>query len=812
VAHKIQDLRYALRQLRKNPGFAAVAVITLALGIGANTAVFSVVDAVMLRPLPYYHPGRLVEVQSVRLSNPLGSAVCYPDFFDWRVQNRTLEHLVSYHDNSFTLTGLDRPIQVDGEIVSWNLLPALGVQPELGRGFTADEEKTGTRVILISHASWTSQFGADKAIVGRAVRLSGEIYTVVGVMPPSFRFPITRPTNSVWTTLAVDDDPNDPHSNIRNRGSHFLNVLGRLRPESSVDQADQELKTIAANLAKQYPNTNTKHDSARVTTEIDALLGDTRFALLVVLGAVALVLLIACGNIANLLLARVRERQREIALRSALGAGRRRIVGQLLAESLVLSLCGGLAGSALAYLSTPAMLSLISDSIPRAADAGVDVRVLLFAIALSLATGIVFGVVPALIGSRTDLVSTLKEGGRSEVFGRDWLRSSLVVGQVALGLLLTAGAGLLITSFSKLLRTDDGFNPEHLTTMYFETPDARYTNTRGQFYREYFEKLRVIPGVQSAGGVLILPMSDNRAVITFEDPEHPVPEGQQPSADLTPVTPEYFRAMQIPLLEGRDFSERDDMKAAQVMIVNQAFAQKYFPGQNVLGKKLKPGAGNGTPGGPPWREIVGVVGTIRLGALDREVNPAMYLPADQLNTWCCLYSVVRTSLDPTSLAASVQHIVSGMDKDIPVTQVRTMKELLFMQLSQPRFAMVLLGSFAGLAILLTIVGLYGVMTYSVSRRTREIGVRMALGAQRISVLKMVLRDAAILVTAGIIIGAVSAVASASILQSMLYGVRPRDPMVMALVCAAVALVGLSAAYIPAHRAAKVDPMVALRYE
>jgi len=808
----IQNIRYALRQLRKNPGFTAVAVITLALGIGANTAVFSVVDAVMLRPLPYDHPESLVEVQSIRLKNPIGSAVCYPDFFDWRSQNHTLDHLVSYHDNQFTLTGLDRPVQLDGEIVSWDLLPALGVRPELGRGFTLDEEKAGTRVILISHSLWASQFGADRSILGRAVRLSGELYTIIGVMPPSFRFPITRSTNSIWTTLAVDDDPADPHSNVKSRGSHFLDVFGRLKPGSSLAQADQDLKGIAANLLKQYPDTNTKHESARVIKEIDSVLADTQMALLIVLGSVALVLLIACGNIANLLLARVRERQREIALRAALGAGRHRIVGHLLSESIVLSACGGLAGCGLAYLGTPLILSLIGNSIPRAVDAGVDLRMLLFAVVLSLVTGIVFGVIPALAGSRTDLVTTLKEGGRSEVFGRDWLRSSLVVGQVALGLLLTAGAGLLITSFSKLLRTDEGFNPDHLTTMFFETPDSRYKDNRAQFYREYFEKLRSIPGVQSAGGVLILPMSDSRAIISFEDPSHPVPDGQEPGADLTPVSPGYFRTMQIPLLEGRDFSERDDMNAPQVMIVNEAFVQKYLGGQNVLGKKLKPGAGNGTPGGPPLREIVGVVGTIRMGALERNMPPAMYLPADQLNTWCCLSSVVRTSLDSTSLAASVQRIVSGMDKDIPVTQVRTMRELLFMQLSQPRFAMVLIASFAGLAILLTIVGLYGVMTYSVSRRTREIGVRMALGAQRVSVLKMVLGDAAILVTAGILIGAVSALASASILRSMLYGIEPRDPIVIAAVCTAVAVVGLAAAYLPARRAAKVDPMVALRYE
>ena len=808
----LQDFRYAVRQLRKSPGFALVAVVTLALGIGANTAVFSVVDAVMLRPLPYYQPDRLIEVESLNTRNPHSSAISYPDFLDWRSQNHTLEHLVSYHDNLFTLTGLERPVQVDAEVVSWDLLPALGVRPELGRGFAPDEEKTGARVVLISHPLWESQFGSDPSIVGRGVRLSGDLYTVVGVMPPSFRFPVNKARNSVWTTLAVDDDPSDPHSNIKNRGSHFLNAFGRLKPGVTVSQANQELQAIAAGLAKQYPNTNTRHDSARVETEVAALIGDTRTAIFVVLGAVAVVLLIACGNIANLLLARMKERQREIAVRSALGAGRRRIVRQLLAESLVLSATGGLVGCGLALVCTPLILSLIGDSVPRAADAGVDPRVLSFAVAVSVLAGLVFGIIPAIAASKTDLISTLKEGGRSEIAGRDWLRASLIVGQVALGLVLSAGAGLLITSFANLVHTNQGFNPDQLTTLFFETPDAHYKDRRPQFYHDYFEKLRNLPGVQSAGGVMMLPMTNDGATVTFEDPEHPLPQGQLSSSAVSPITPEYFRVMQIPLIEGRDFSERDDLKSLQVMIVNQAFAQKFFPGEQVLGKKIKPGAGGGATGGPPWREIVGVVGNIRLWGTQREMEPAMYLPADQLPDWCCLYSVVRTSIDPSSLEASVQQIVAVMDKDIPVTQVRTMNELMFSQLSQPRFATVLLSTFAGLAIVLTVVGLYGVMTYSVSRRTREIGVRMALGAQRGAVLAMVLRDAAIMLGAGIVIGVAAALASASVLQGMLYGTGARNPVVLILVCVAVAVAGLAAAYIPAFRAAKVDPMVALRYE
>ncbi len=806
----LRDLRFALRQLQKSPGFAATVIATLALGIGANTTVFSIVDAVLLRPLPYHQPQRLAEIQSSDVGQVYESNdVSYPDFFDWRAQNHSFEQLVSYHDTSYTLTGVERAVHLDGEVVSAGLLPLLGVQPQVGRGFSAADEKQGARVVLISHALWVSQFGSEPSIVGRTVHLSGDAFTVIGVMPNSFRFPVTAPKNSFWTTLAIDNEPHNPGT--ANRGMHFLTVIGRLRPGVSVAQADSDMKAIAKRLAREHPNSNAKHPSARVQGELAVLLGDTRTLLLVVLGAVGMVLLVACGNIANLQLARMRGREREIAMRAALGAARARIVRQLMTESLVLGITGGLAGCLLALVSTPLVLRILPPGVPRAGDASVNLAVLGFALGISLLCGLVFGTVPALIASRTNLVEALQAGGRAQIGGRDWLRSAVIVGQVALGIMLTSGAGLLLTSFLKLTHANEGFNPDHLVTYRFETPDSRYEHTRPEFYRQYFQKLRGLPGVEAASGSVFPPMGGDEADLSFENPEQPVPEGQRPSAIVDIVAPEFFRTMQIPFLAGRDFSDADTEQSPQVMIVSEAFARKFFPGENPLGKKLRPGASSDARG-PQWRTIVGVVGDVRRYATDRDMTPIQYLPASQLSRWCCLTTVARTAMDTLSLEPEAAKLVASMDSDIPVTDVHTMDDLIGLQLTQPRFAMVLLATFAGLALALTLVGLYGVMVYSVSRRTQEIGVRLALGASRGAVMQMVLCQAVVLVGVGIAIGIAATMASASVLRSMLYGTGARNPIVLALVCVVVALTGLLAAYLPSLRASSIQPMQALRNE
>ncbi|HKO14311.1 MAG TPA: ABC transporter permease [Acidobacteriaceae bacterium] len=807
-----RDVRFGMRMLTKRPALNAAMILALALGIGANTTVFSVVDAVLLRPLPYAHPERLVEVQSAdEMAGFEGGSVSYPDFFDWRAQNHSFDHLVSYHDASLTLTGVQGALHLNGEVVSWDLLPLLGVSPELGRGFRPEEEKAGARVVLLSHALWASQFGSERSIVGQTIHLSGDAYTIAGVMPATFQFPVDAPQISFWTTLAVDNN-GTTQAQTANRGDHEMSVIGRLKPGVTLAQADADMTAIAARLAKQYPDTNIRHNSARVEGELRAKLGDTRTLLLLILGAVGLVLLIACGNVGNLLLVRARERERELAMRAALGANRARLVRQLLVESVMIGVLGGAAGCALAFLSTPAVLRLIGDSVPRAVDAGVNLPVLGFALAISVLSGLMFGLVPAITSARGDLLSPLKEGGRSDTGGQHQLGSVVIAGQVALGILLTASAGLLVTSFIHLTHTNQGFNPDHVLTLLFETPESRYANTRAEFYREYFEKLRALPGVQSAAGSILLPMTDNSAHVSFENPEHPLPKGQLESAMVDLVSPGYFQTMEMPLFAGRDFSDSDTLQSQQVMIVNQAFAAKFFPGEVALGKKLKPGFSNGPSQPPAWRTIVGVVGNIRTVATQRETDPMYYLPASQLPGACCMYTVARTSMDPLALEPEVRSLLASMDPDIPISDVRTMHDRIGLELAQPRFAMVLLAAFAGLALVLTLVGLYGIMAYSVARRTREIGVRLALGATRPMVLQMVLRQAAVLILIGSGLGIAGALASGSMLRAFLYGTGARNPVVLASVWVLVGVTGLLAAYLPARKAMRVDPSMALRCE
>ncbi len=793
------DLRYAVRQLRKSPGFAITTMLMLALGIGANSAVFSVVDAVMLRPLPYLEPERLVQVYAYDERRAATNSLSYPNFFDLRERNHSFRHLVSVDDEEYTLTGAARPEHLFGESVSWDLLPMLGIRPELGRGFSVEEEKVGTHVVLISHALWVSQFHADKSIIGRDIDLSGRQFAVIGVMPSSFRFPVTRPRNTFWTTLAVDE------GFLAKRGARGMDAIGRLKDGVSIAQANQEMKVIAAQLARAYPATNSRYSSAIVKSELEAVLGDTRRLLLVVFSGVVLVLLIACGNIANLQLARVRDRQREIAVRAALGAGPGEIVRQLLTESLLLAALGGGAGCALARIATPAILKLLGESVPRATSAGVDLRVLGFAFLASLLSALIFGLFPAVRASKPELARILQQGGRGNVAGRDLLRKTVIVVQVALGLFLTTGSALLISSYFTLTHTDEGFDAANLLTFTFETPDLTYARSRPAFYRRYFERLRALPGVQSAGGAMILPMTEDVFSLSFDIVGRPVAESNRPVTDVSAISPSFFSTMRVPFLEGRDFSDTDTVESPQVVIVNRNFAETFFPGEDPLGKEIVPRNSQ-----PVLRRIVGVVGNVRNRAKQHEMPPVMYLPASQLPTWCCLYSVVRASVDPVSLEPAVRRLVASMDSNIPVTEERTMQELLSLQFAEPRFAMILLSSFAGLALVLTMVGLYGVMSYTVAQRTREIGLRVALGAQRTAVLNMILREAFGLIIWGIALGAAGVLAAGSVVASTLYGVAPRDPLVLSVVSAGMAVAGLLAAYVPALRAASIEPMEALR--
>jgi putative ABC transport system permease protein len=809
-----QDIKYGVRMLVKAPSFSIVATIALALGIGANTAIFSVVNAVLLRPLPFPKPEQLITVWETdyQRGQQQGS-YSYPNFFDLREQNHVFEHIAAYHDSDFIMTGRGEPARLQGAVVNADMFALLGVMPVIGRGFLADEDKpseTG-RVVVLSHELFQKRFNSDPALLNQAITLDGKSYTVIGVMPRAFQFPIQNDPIDLWTTVAGDASGKEPMTGMR--GAHFLHVIARLKPGVTAVQAQAEVNTIATRLEQQYPDTNT-HKGIGLESALTALVGDIRPALLILLGAVGCVLLIACANVANLLLARAMSRHKEMAIRSALGASRLRVVRQLLTESVLLSLAGGTLGLLLAVWWSDLLVNLAKDDIPRALEVGLDWRVLGFTLLVSVMTGLVFGLVPALHSAKTQLTETLKEGGRGTGEGarRNNIRGVLVVVELAIAVVLLVGAGLLIQSLWRLRHVTPGLNPQNVLTFSVALPEIRYpSDKQAEFFQNLAARAESLPGVQSASAVTPLPLSGDRFSISFEIDGRPVAKKDQPSADFFNVGVGYFRTMGIPLVKGRDFSERDQHKAPHVIIVTETFARQFFPNEDPIGKRIKPGISVYEDEKPQMREIIGVVADVKSRGLSTELKPAYYVPQTQM-PFNQMTLVIKTANDPHAVISSLTKEVGAMDKDLPLFSVKTMEEYLAASVAAPRFNTTLLSIFAGVALILTMVGLYGVMSYSVAQRTNEIGIRMALGAQTRDVLRLIVGQGFILVLVGLVLGLGFAFALTRLIASLLFGVTTKDPLTFAAVAVLLAFIALLACYIPARRAAKIDPMEALRYE
>jgi putative ABC transport system permease protein len=808
-----QDIRYGLRMLIKAPSLSIVATIALALGIGANTAIFSVVNSVLLRPLPFANSESLMNVWETNLvSGSQRGSASYLNFADWREQNHVFERMSSYHTNDFIMTGRGESSRLQGAVVNADLLPLLGVTPLLGRGFLPDEDKPGEkgRVVLLSQQLFQKRFNADPNVVGQSVVLDGKAFSIVGVMPAAFQFPIQNDPVELWTTVAVDREGETPVT--EQRGAHYMSVIARLKPGVTKEQAQAEMTTISARLEQQYPDANL-HRGLRVEPTLEALVGDIRPALLILLGAVGCVLLIACANVANLLLARAMTRQKEMAIRAALGASRLRVIRQLLTESVLLSLAGGALGLVLAVWWSDLLIALGKQNIPRAMQVGLDWRVLVFTLVVSVLTGVVFGLVPAIHSSKTELTESLKEGGRGSGEGarRNRVRGVLVVSELAIAVVLLVGAGLLIQSLWRLRQVNPGFQSANLLTFVVGIPEVRYpTEKQSPFYRDLVQRVRSLPGVQSATAVVPLPLSGDQFRISFEIDGKPVAKGEQPSADVFIVGDSYFKTLGVPMIKGREFNERDVQKAPGVVIVNQAFAKKYFPGEDPVGKRIKPGIST-TDEDTEFKEIVGLVADVRNRNLQSELRPGYFLPQAQV-PFNQMTMVVRTTGDPHNLATAVTNEVHSMDSELPVFSIKTMDEYISATVAAPRFNTTLLGIFASVALILTIVGLYGVMSYSVAQRTNEIGIRMALGAQTRDVVRLIISQGFKLVLLGLGIGLVGAFALMRVMSSLLFGVSAKDPLTFAAVAALLAFVALLACYIPARRATRLDPLHALRYE
>lgn len=807
----LKDLRYAARVLWNNPGFSAVAIVALALGIGANTAIFSVVNAVLLRPLPVVQPERIVAVHDQFTAIGLPSiGVSAPDYADITRRTDIFEKTAVTSGANFNLTASDQPERLAGSMVTASFFPLFGVKPIAGRWFLPEEDRPGAnRVIVISQGMWARLFASDPHLPGRTVSLNGMNYTVAGIMPESFRFPARRV--EIWTPIAFTPRQLDP---VDERGHQWLQMFARLRPGVSVDQAQAAMRVEAKRFAAQYPN-NFPKDSGwgiQVAPLLSEIVGNTRKAVLTLLGAVAFVLLIACANVANLMLARASARYREIAIRTAIGASRLMIARQLLTECVLLALIGGGLGVLLAVWGIDLLRLVGPKNLPRLDEVSVDGWVLAFTFVISTAAGLLFGLAPALQSSRTDLHESLKEGGRSGTVNvyRQRLRAGLVISEVALVLVLLVAAGLMIRSFARLGQVQPGFDPNNLLTMHLSLPASKYAKEArmAAFYEDAVKHIRRLPGVEAASAIANLPLSGGLSSASFLIKARPVNAGESaPHADVQSATADYFRAMRIPLLRGRGFRDQDGADAPKVVIIDDVLAKTYWPGRDPLGTQVT----FGDPQKGPWYTVVGIVGNVKHRELDTAPKGVLYGPNAQFPS-SDMTIVVRARKDPNALAGPVRAEIQSMDRDQPVYDIKTMDQWLGESLARRRFTVLLLSIFAGVALALAIVGIYGVMSYSVSQRTHEIGIRMALGAHRRDVLRNVVGQGLRMAGAGVGIGVAGALVITQLLKSQLYGVGAADPLTFALVAILLPFVAMAASYIPARRATRVDPMMALRYE
>ena len=810
--HFRQDAHYALRSMRRTPGFALAAVLALALGIGANVAIFTVVNAVLLRPLPYKDSDRLVVVLHDG-SNPVAVA----NYIDWKAQQTVFESMAAADYWTPNLLGVDPPEHIWALKVTADMFPMLGVEPLLGRAFVAGEDAEGHEYeVVLSYRLWQRRFGGDRNVLGQTVTLDGKKYNIVGVMPPDFRFA------PFWATKAELWAPNVLGPRLHNRGGNSLRVFARLKDGVTLEQARAQMSTITGRLEQQYPGTNR---DVQVMSLKERVVGEVRPALMILLGAVAFVLLIACANVAHMLLARTAARQREIAVRVALGASRSRVIRQFLTESLFLALTGAAAGLGIALAGIRALVALSPEELPRVDTVAIDSRVLLFLTGITALTVVLFGIAPAMHGYVLDLVNTLKDGGRGATLSKNRLRSFLIASEFALALALLVGAGLMVRSFVALQSIDPGFRPQGVLSMVVSvagTAEAEPVR-RAVFYRELLDKVRTIPGVAAAGAINHLPLAGDLWGWSFAiEGRPPAKPGDAPNAVYRIVTPGYFQSMQIPILRGRDISPADSAGSPGVVIINEQAAKRFWPGEDPVGKRISfvtSLSENGVNGPPNWLTVIGIARNAKQGDWATQPYPETYIAAFQSRDFLTnahmdyITLVVRSSgADAGELTKDVKSAVWSFDRNLPISQVATMNEVVAEATATPRFESVLLGSFAAVALLLAAIGIYGVMSYVVSRRTNEIGIRMSLGASRSSVLALVLKDGMILALVGAACGLVISFTLGRFMSKVLYAVKPNDPLTYLIVVPALLAVALAATLLPARRATRIDPMIALRHD